>query len=189
MRMLQSPVTTPYQSSSFFTPSPTLVFLLESFGLKKVEFSDHQTSPSVWIESYYKLEYAKERKCKAEGKGWNQNSRLRVANSAEQPINVWRPPTSSKCLRGRKNSQHSRANSSNIIIPPISDERCYGTTLSQWVSWKDDTRNKERWEICSSKPIRTALKTVQINDKMKHLKGKMSSNWRLFLIGNWRPQR
>lgn len=33
-----------------FHPPPTLVFLLESFGLKRVECSDHQTSPAVSSE-------------------------------------------------------------------------------------------------------------------------------------------
>lgn len=33
-----------------FHPSPTLVFSLESFGLKNVKFYDHQTSPALWSE-------------------------------------------------------------------------------------------------------------------------------------------
>lgn len=155
-----APVTSHNKLSVFFLfhPFPHSCFLVrmiwteesQILGPPNITFSVKRDS---FTFLYYKLEYAEERKCKAKGKGWNQNSRLLVANSEEQPINVWRPPTSSKCLRRRKNSQHSLANSSNIIIPPITDEWCYGTTLSQRVSWKVNTRNKERWEICSSVPI------------------------------------
>lgn len=83
-----------------FHPPPTFVFLLELFGLKKVDCSDHQTSPAVWSEKVLLVNTTNWNALKKENakvKRKAEISRLLVANSKEQPINVWRPPTLSKC--------------------------------------------------------------------------------------------